>query len=95
MSFEHKENNRPDAPPPENGALRWHSNGVAAVPYRVFFDPAIYELEQHRLFRGPVWNYLCLEAELPGRGDYKTTFVGDMTTRLPIVSYRVRNGRMI
>ena len=89
MSFEHKENNHHDAPP-ENGALRWHSNGVAAVPYRVFFDPAIYELEQHRLFRGPVWNYVALEAELPNPCDYKAAFVGDT----PIVLTRGRDGEL-
>ena len=87
MSFEHKENNLHDAAPAENGALRWQSNGVAAVPYRVFFDPAIYELEQHRLFRGPVWNYVALEAELPNPCDYKTAFVGDT----PIVLTRGRD----
>jgi hypothetical protein len=36
-------------------AVAWPAEGVARVPYPVFFDPAIYELEQERLFRGPVW----------------------------------------
>jgi len=57
--------------------LTWPAGGVTRVPYQVFFDPAIHELEQEKLFRGPVWNYVALEAELPNPGDFKATFVGD------------------
>ena len=48
--------------------VAWPAEGVARVPYPVFFDPAIYALEQERLFRGPVWNYVALEAEVPKPG---------------------------
>jgi hypothetical protein len=51
--------------------VAWPAEGVARVPYRVFFDPAIYALEQERLFRGPVWNYVALEAEVRNPGDFK------------------------
>ncbi len=55
----------------------WPREGVTRAPYQVYLDPAIYEREQERLFRGRTWNFLALEAELPEAGDYKTTFVGD------------------
>jgi len=35
-------------------------------------DPEVYQAEQKLIFRGPVWNYLCLEAELPHPGCYRT-----------------------
>ncbi len=64
--------------------------GVTRVPYRCFSDPAIYELEQRRLFQGPVWNYVALEAEIPTPGDFKATFVGDM----PVAVSRDRDGTL-
>ena len=68
--------------------VAWPAEGVARVPYRVFFDPAIYALEQERLFRGPVWNYVALEAEVRNPGDFKATFVGET----PIVINRGKDG---
>ena len=50
--------------------------GLTRIPYWVYTDPDVLALEQKRLFEGPVWNYLCLETELPNIGDYRTTFVG-------------------
>jgi anthranilate 1,2-dioxygenase large subunit/terephthalate 1,2-dioxygenase oxygenase component alpha subunit len=47
------------------------------VPYQVYTDTATAQQEQERVFRGATWNYLCLEAELPEGGSYRTTFVGD------------------
>jgi anthranilate 1,2-dioxygenase large subunit len=47
------------------------------VPYRVFRSQEIYDLEQERIFRGPTWSFLGLEAEIPKVGDFKSTFVGD------------------
>jgi phenylpropionate dioxygenase-like ring-hydroxylating dioxygenase large terminal subunit len=57
--------------------LQWPAEGVTRSPYRVMSDPEIYALEQERIFRGPVWNYLCLEAELPQPGSFRTTYIGD------------------
>jgi len=48
-------------------------------------------LEQKRLFEGPVWNFLCLETELPNIGDYRTTFVGSM----PVVAVRAEDGELV
>jgi len=58
------------------------------IPYRLFFDPTIEALEQQRLFQGPVWNYVGLEAELKRPGDFKTTTVG----RVPMVVTRTEAG---
>ncbi|MGE0821304.1 MAG: aromatic ring-hydroxylating dioxygenase subunit alpha [Candidatus Binatia bacterium] len=62
--------------------------GVSRVPYRAFFDPAIYAQEQELIFRGRVWNYVGLEAEVPLPGDFKATFVGDT----PVVVTRDKEG---
>ena len=70
--------------------LTWPTEGPSRVPYRVFFDPLIYELEQEKLFRGPTWNYVALEAELPTPGDFKATFVGDT----PVVVTRDKAGAL-
>lgn len=57
---------------------RWPEEGLTRVPYWVFQDSAVYAAEQRRIFQGPTWSYLCLEAEIPAAGDFRTTFVGDM-----------------
>jgi phenylpropionate dioxygenase-like ring-hydroxylating dioxygenase large terminal subunit len=56
----------------------WPAEGATRVPYWVYQDQDIYAEEQARIFRGPTWSYLCLEAELPDPGSFLTTFVGDM-----------------
>ena len=66
----------------------WPEGGVARVPYRLYSDPEIYALEQERIFRGPVWNYLCLEIDIPNPGDHKTTTIGE----IPVVITRDQNG---
>jgi anthranilate 1,2-dioxygenase large subunit len=56
--------------------LVWPAD-FSRVPYRVFQDPAIFDLEQQRLYRGPVWNYLALDVEVPNPGDFKSTYIGN------------------
>ena len=68
----------------------WPEPGVTRVPYRLFSDPEIYALEQQRIFRGPVWNFLCLEIDIPNPGDFKTTFIGET----PIVVLRAESGQI-
>lgn len=70
--------------------LRWPQEGGSRVPYQVFTDPAIYNLEQERLFRGPSWNFLGLEAEVAHTGDYKSTYLGDT----PVVLTRGQDGTL-
>ena len=43
---------------------RWPA-GVTRVPYWLYEDREIAAREQTEIFEGPVWNFLCLEAELP------------------------------
>jgi phenylpropionate dioxygenase-like ring-hydroxylating dioxygenase large terminal subunit len=68
--------------------LDWPKEGYRRAPFRVFHDPAIYAREQERIFRGPVWNYLALEAEVPDPGDFKTSFIGET----PVVVTRDHDG---
>ncbi len=62
--------------------------GLTRVPYWVYQDQDVLDTEQTRLFQGPVWNYLCLEAEIPAAGDWRTTAVG----RMPVVVVRTETG---
>src|SRR6266478_3213219 len=66
----------------------WPAEGLTRVPYWVYQDADIYQREQERIFRGPTWSYLCLEAELPEPQSFLTTFVGDM----PVVVARDAKG---
>lgn len=50
---------------------------LTRVPYWAFQREDVYALEQERIFRGPAWHYLCLEADVAAPGDWRTTFVGD------------------
>ena len=63
---------------------QWPRGDFSRVPYDVFTDESIYRLENERIFRGPIWNYLCHEIELPQPGDFVTTWAGEtnvVTTR--------------
>ena len=42
------------------------------MPYWVYQDEANYKREMQRLFEGPTWNFVCLEADIPNKGDYRT-----------------------
>ncbi|HEF4748762.1 TPA: Rieske 2Fe-2S domain-containing protein [Burkholderia multivorans] len=66
-----------------------HDDG-SRVPYKVFSSRAVYDREQERIFRGPTWNFVALEAEIPNPGDFKSTFVGDT----PVVVTRTDDGTL-
>jgi len=55
----------------------WPREGSTRIPYWIYTDPALYAREQERIFLGPSWSYVALEAELPEPGDFKRTFIGD------------------
>ena len=55
----------------------WPTLDYSRVPYRLYHDVDAYDREQERIFRGPTWNYLGLDAEIPNHGDFRTTWVGD------------------
>lgn len=66
----------------------WEPGVVSRVPYRVFLDETLFEQEQEKIFRGPLWSFVGAEAELPQINDFKTTYVG----RTPIVVTRTAEG---
>lgn len=68
--------------------FKWPHADLSRAPYRVYTDPELYALEQERIFRGPTWNFLALECEIPQPGDYKTTHVGDA----PVIVARGQDG---
>jgi len=57
--------------------IHWKSSALSRVPFGVYADAELGRLEQARVFQGDTWNYLCLEAELPQPGSFRTTFVGE------------------
>ena len=77
-------------PEAESGSCAdgWPSPDGSAVPYPLFTDENIYRLEQERIYRGPTWSFLALEAEIPKPFDFKSTFIGDT----PVVVTRDANG---
>jgi anthranilate 1,2-dioxygenase large subunit len=68
----------------------WPAEGLTRVPYWVYSDQDLYDEEQERIFRGPTWNFLCLEAELPGPNTYRTSHLGDMA----VVVTRDQDGKL-
>jgi anthranilate 1,2-dioxygenase large subunit/terephthalate 1,2-dioxygenase oxygenase component alpha subunit len=56
----------------------WPENSEARVPYWVYQDGDNYAGEQRRIFEGATWNFVCLEADIPNKGDYRTNRVGGM-----------------
>jgi phenylpropionate dioxygenase-like ring-hydroxylating dioxygenase large terminal subunit len=68
--------------------VTWPTSDCSRVPFRIYTDEALYEREQKELFRGPIWNFVGVEAEIPNAGDYKTTSVGDT----PVVVVRDHDG---
>lgn len=68
--------------------FEWPEGGITRIPYRLFSDEEIYAQEQEKIFRGPVWNFMCMEFDVAEPGDFKTTFIGDT----PMVVTRDRNG---
>ena len=68
------------------GRIEWTRSDFSRVPYAVFTDPEIYQQENEKIFRGPVWNYLCHESEVPQIGDFVSTWVGE--TRVVVTHAR-------
>jgi phenylpropionate dioxygenase-like ring-hydroxylating dioxygenase large terminal subunit len=58
--------------------------GLTRVPYWVYQDQAVLRAEQKLIFEGPAWHYLCLEADIPNRGDYRVSCIGEM----PVIAVR-------
>jgi anthranilate 1,2-dioxygenase large subunit len=65
----------------------WPALDYSRVPYRLYHDAELYGREQERIFRGPVWNFLGLDAEIPNPGDFRATYVGET----PVIFNRDRS----
>jgi len=74
----------------EPAAARDWPRSLTAVPYWAFQDESVYRDEQTRLFHGPHWSYLCLEAELSEPGDFCATFIGEQ----PVLVTRDHDGEV-
>jgi salicylate 5-hydroxylase large subunit len=60
-----------------DGGRVWPEAGVSRVPLWIYTDADLYTREQERIFGGPSWSYVGLEAEIPASGDFKLTSVGE------------------
>lgn len=69
---------------------RWPDAGVSRIPNAIYSDPALYRRELDRLFYGPHWNYVGLDAEIPGVGDFKRSRIGER----PVVVVRNAAGEV-
>jgi anthranilate 1,2-dioxygenase large subunit/terephthalate 1,2-dioxygenase oxygenase component alpha subunit len=58
---------------------KWPSDSLTRVPYWVYSDQALYDVEMERIFRGDTWSFLCLEAELPRPNTFRTSHLGNMS----------------
>src|SRR5271168_3903317 len=68
--------------------VAWPVTDGTRVPFEIYTSQQVFDREQERIFRGPLWNYVALEAEIPVPGDFKTSFVGDT----PVVVSRAQDG---
>jgi phenylpropionate dioxygenase-like ring-hydroxylating dioxygenase large terminal subunit len=66
----------------------WPEDSLARVPYWVYQDPDNHAREQQRIFEGATWNFVCLESDIPNRGDYRTNRIGN----LPVIVVRGADG---
>jgi phenylpropionate dioxygenase-like ring-hydroxylating dioxygenase large terminal subunit len=71
-------------------AMLWNGAGLTRVPFEVYTDTALARQEQDLIFHGATWNYLCLDAELPEGGRYRSTFVG----KTPVVVVKDSDGEI-
>ena len=80
----------PSGPVTQSRSVEWSNPDYSRVPFALYHCPDWYALEMERIFRGPTWSYLCLEVELPNKGDFVTTYVGDT----PVVVSRADDGEV-
>ncbi len=68
----------------------WPDGGLTRIPYRLYTDTDRYRAEQERIYKGPVWNYLCLATELREPGDHIVSGAGETS----ILVTRGRDGAL-
>lgn len=57
-------------------ARTWPAAGASRVPNWIYTDPDIFAREQARIFAGPNWLYVCLDAEISNPGDFTRSRLG-------------------
>jgi len=57
--------------------IGWPRSDYSRVPFRYYHDAELYKIELDRIFKGPVWSYIGLEAEIPNAGDFRTSYIGE------------------
>jgi phenylpropionate dioxygenase-like ring-hydroxylating dioxygenase large terminal subunit len=70
--------------------VHWPAEGVRRIPYVVYSDEQVYQEEQKRIFRGPIWHFLGLEAQIPDAGCFVVAQVGDT----PVIVVRGQDGEV-
>lgn len=55
----------------------WPDHGPGSPPFALYTDAEVFAQEQARIFRGPTWHFLALEAQLPEPNSFVQTRVGD------------------
>ena len=78
------------APALDPARYQWPVEGPSRAPYWTFTDPMVYAREQERIFRGKVWHYVGLEAEVANPGDFKATQIGES----PVLITRGEDGKV-
>lgn len=68
----------------------WPAKDYSRVPFRLYHDQEVYDLERERIWRGPLWSFLGFDAEIPKVGDFRTSFIGD----IPVVYNRGDDGKV-
>jgi salicylate 5-hydroxylase large subunit len=62
--------------------LPWPGQGTHQIPFEAYTDDALYRRELERFFYRGHWCYVGLEAEVPERGDFKRTVIGERSVLL-------------
>lgn len=66
------------------------ADGATRVPYWLFQREEVLAAEKSKLFHGPIWNYLCLEVEVEGPGDFVAVHAGET----PVIVTRDADGNL-
>src|SRR3954470_23443277 len=69
-------------------SMSWPAEGPSRVPLWIYSHPDLYARELEVIFYGPTWNYVGLTSEVPERGSFKRTFVGER----PVIMTRDEDG---
>lgn len=68
----------------------WPNERWSRIPNWIYTDPDVFAREQERIFEGPSWLYVCLEAEIPEAGDFKRSQLGTKQ----VIAVRDGDGRV-